>query len=62
MIKRVPHAHLGPNWYHSEPSDVPYFPNQFTGWDIFGRFLLKGSSSISETLTLIDHFDLIFIA
>ena len=35
MIKGVSHAHLGPIWYHSEPSDVPYSPNQFLGWDIF---------------------------
>ena len=26
---------LGPIWYHSEPSDVPYSPNQFLGWDFF---------------------------
>ena len=31
----VTHAHLGPIWYHSEPSDVPYSPNQFLGWDFF---------------------------
>ena len=29
------HAHFGPIWYHSEPSDVPYSPNQFLGWDFF---------------------------
>ena len=26
---------LGPISYHSAPSDVPYFPNQFLGWDCF---------------------------
>ena len=31
----VTHAYLGPIWYHSEPSDVPYYPNQFLGWDFF---------------------------
>ena len=31
----VTHAHLGPIWYHSEPSDVPYSLNQFLGWDFF---------------------------
>ena len=31
MIK----AHLGPIWYHSKPSDVPYSPNQFLGSDFF---------------------------
>ena len=40
MIKGVSHAHLGPICYHSEPqysepSDVPYSPNQFLGWDFF---------------------------
>ena len=27
--------HLGSIWYHSEPSDLPYSPNQFLGWDFF---------------------------
>ena len=35
MIKGVTHAHLGPLWYHSKHSDVPYSPNQFFGWDVF---------------------------
>ena len=35
MIKGVTHAHLGPIWYHSKPSDIPYSPNQFLGWDFF---------------------------
>ena len=32
-------------WYHSEPSDVPYCPNQFLGWDFFYRFLQRDGSS-----------------
>ena len=39
MIKGVSHAHLGPIWYHSEPSEVPYFLNQFLGRDFFLPFL-----------------------
>ena len=35
MVKGVTHAHLQPIWHHSEPSNVPYFPNQFIGWDFF---------------------------
>jgi hypothetical protein len=35
MIKGITHAHLGPIWYHSEPSDFPYFPNRFLGLDFF---------------------------
>ena len=35
MINEVTHAHLGSIWYHSEPSDIPYSPNQFLGWDFF---------------------------
>ena len=48
MIKEVTYAHLGPIWYHSEPSDVPYFPYQFFGWDFFCRFLQQDSSSLSQ--------------
>ena len=44
MIKGVTHAHLGPIWYRSEPSDVPYLPNQFLGWDFFCRFLQQDGS------------------
>ena len=29
--------------YHSEPTDVPYSPNQFLGWDFF-------ADSYSETV------------
>jgi hypothetical protein len=38
-VKGVTHAHLGPICYHSEPSDVPYSPNQFLGWDFYLVFL-----------------------
>ena len=41
MIKRIIHAYLGPIWYHSEPSEVPYSPNQFLGWNFFGVFYSK---------------------
>ena len=35
MIKGVTDAHLGPIWYHSEPSDVPHSPNQFLVHGLF---------------------------
>ena len=53
MIKGVTHAHLGPIWYLSEPSDDPYSPNQFLGWDFFRRFLQQTGSNIS-TIALVD--------
>ena len=28
-----PLNNLGSIWYHSEPSDFPYSPNQFLSWD-----------------------------
>ena len=43
-MMEVTDAHLGPIWYHSKPSDVPYSPNQFLGWDLFCRLLQKDSS------------------
>ena len=52
MIKGVTHAHLGPIWYHSEPSDVPYLPNQFFGWDFFCPFLQQDDSSYSKALII----------
>ena len=39
----VTHAHLGPVWYHSEPS-----PNQFLGWDFFCRFFQQDGSRSSN--------------
>ena len=46
MIKEVTNAHLEPISYLSEPSDVPYSPNQFLGWDFFCCFLQQTSSSL----------------
>ena len=40
------HGHLGPIWYHSELSDVPYSPNQFLGWDFLCCFLQQLGSDI----------------
>ena len=40
-----PLNHLGSIWYHSEPSDVPYFPNQFLALDVFCHFLQQDSFS-----------------
>ena len=40
-----PYNHLGPIWYQSEPSDFPYSPNQFLGWDFFCCFLQQNSST-----------------
>ena len=37
--------HLGSIWCHSEPSDVPYFPNQILDLDFFCRFLQQDSSN-----------------
>ena len=53
MIKEVTHAHLRPIWCLSEPSeptDVPYSPNQFLGWDFFAVSYSK------PTLTSITKF------
>ena len=52
MIKGVTHAHLGPIWYHSEPSDVPYSPNHFLGWDFFCCFLQQIGSKCSGSFFL----------
>ena len=29
MIKKVTHAHSGPVWYHSEPSEFPYLVTHY---------------------------------
>ena len=34
-------AHSVPIWYHSGPSNVPYSPNQFLGWDFYFPFLTE---------------------
>ena len=53
MIKGDTHPHLEPIGYHSEPSDVPYSPNQFLGWDFFCRFLQQDSSRKNEDVGLL---------
>ena len=37
--------HLGPIWYHSEPSDVPYSQNLQRPISWFGLFLQQNDSS-----------------
>ena len=37
--------HLGPTWYHSEPSDVPYSQNLQGPISWFGLFLRQNDSS-----------------
>ena len=37
----VTQDNLEPIWNHSEPSEVPYSPNQFLGWDFFAAFYNK---------------------
>ena len=51
MIKGVTHSHLGLILYHSEPSNVPYFPNQELVMNFFCRFLqeTRSSSSLTES-------------
>ena len=38
-MSEPPSNHLGSIWYHSEPLEVPYSPNQLLGCDFFCRFL-----------------------
>ena len=44
MIKGSIMLHLGPIWYHSEPSDVPYFQNLPRPISWFGLFLQQNDS------------------
>ena len=37
--------HLGPIWYHSEPSDVPYSQNLPKPISWFGLFLQQNNSN-----------------
>ena len=37
-------------YYHSEPSDAPYSPNQFLGWDFFAIFYIKTALTKESTL------------
>ena len=39
-----PLNHLGSIWYLSEPSNIPYFPNQFLALDFFCCFLQQDGS------------------
>ena len=38
---KVTPANLGPIWYPTEPSEVPYSQNQFLGWDFFAIYHSK---------------------
>ena len=46
MIKGSLMLHLGPIWYHSEPSDVPYSQNLPRPISWFGLFLQQNDSNI----------------
>ena len=35
MSMNNPFYHLRSIWYHSKPSDISHFPNQFLGWVFF---------------------------
>ena len=50
MIKGVTYDHLGPIWYLSEPSDVPYSPNQFLVSEFFCCFLQETGSNTTNFL------------
>ena len=56
MIKGVTYAHLGPIWNFSESSDVPYFPNQYLGWDYFCCFLQQTGSSQSFLAAISENY------
>ena len=43
--------HLGPIWYHSEPSDVPYSQNLPRPISWFGLFLQQNDSSMKQQST-----------
>ena len=44
--------------YHSEPSDVPYSPNQFLDWDFFCQFLQQDGSSSRSRNNINFFFDI----
>ena len=52
MIKGSLMIHLGPIWYHSEPSDVPCSQNLPRPISWFGLFLQQNDSSIISILYL----------
>ena len=39
----VTHAQLGPIWYHLEPSDIPYSPNQFLDRHYFAASYIRAA-------------------
>jgi hypothetical protein len=41
LVLNDPLNHLGSIWYHSEPSDVPYSPNQFLALNFFAASYSK---------------------
>ena len=45
MSMSDPLNHLVSIWYYSEPSDIPYSPNQFLALDFFCHFLQQDGSS-----------------
>ena len=56
MIKGSLMLHLGPIWYHSEPSDVPYSQNLPRPISWFGLFLQQNDSSMWDSLdTVLPH-------
>ena len=52
MIKGSLMLHLGPIWYHSEPSDVPYSQNLPSPISWFGLFLQQNDSSTDPNYIL----------
>ena len=56
MIKRIIHAYLGPIWYHSEPSEIPYSQNQFLGWAVsYSKAALSVTEKITDLLRKTHH-------
>ena len=56
MSMSDPLNHLGLIWYHSEPLEVPYSPNQFLGWDFFAISYSKTALGLL-VLGLLDYPD-----
>ena len=50
MVKGVTHGHLGPTWYHLEPSDVSYFPKSFLVGTFFAVSYSKPALEVGENL------------
>ena len=45
---------LGSIWYHSEPLDIPYYPNQFLDLDFFAVSYSKSALAKNNTYKM--HF------